>query len=231
MGGRQEVIALSRTGGLRLPQFHEVLQIDGDGAFSMWRSVSKASDLPAPIGRFGGRVASAQRAALDDAANRAVAEGSRTWLVTPDSPVDTFDVDGVTAKLGIHNPGEGAWKDLAQLVRPLLRELTASPLAAIALEVDGGAKLVHQGTEPLTLDLSALAVRADHWRDGQSLTRWTPSSSPAAVQGEVAAQPGWNLELPFEHGFDMQPGDRVTVDVTFAAHDGERLIPVGLQTP
>jgi hypothetical protein len=47
----------------------------------------------------------------------------------------------------------------------------------------------------------------------------------------VVAEPGWKLELPFEHGFDVQPGDRVTADVTFAAHDADRVVPVGLQTP
>jgi hypothetical protein len=231
MGGGQEVIALSRTGGMRLPQFDEVLEVDGDGVFNMWRSVSKASELPSPIGRFAGSVTDAQKEALGAASKRAAGEGSRTWLVSPDSPVDKFEVDGVNATLGIHHQGEGAWQDLAALVRPLLRELTASPLAAIALEVDGGAKLVHQGTEPLTLDLSTLTVRADHWRDSQSLARWTAPSPSATTHGEVVAKPGWKLQLPFEHGFDVQPGDRVTADVTFTAHDGNRLIPVGLQTP
>ena len=224
------MIALSRTGGLRLPQFHEELEIDGDGTFRMWRSVSKASELPSPIGRFAGRVAASKRDALNEAALRAKGEGSRTWLISPDSPVDRFDVDGVNATLGIHHPGEGTWQDLAALVRPLLRELTDSPLAAIALELNGGATLVHQGTQPLTLDLSSLAVRADQWRDGQSLARWT-APSPGSGKGEVIAKPGWKLNVPFEHGFDVQPGDRVTADVTFAARDGDRLIPVGLQTP
>jgi len=225
------MIALSRTGGMRLPEFHEVLEVDGDGVFKMWRSVSKASELPSPIGRFAGSVTDAQKEALGAASKRAAGEGSRAWLVSPDSPVDRFDVDGVNATLGIHHPGEDAWKDLAALVRPLLRELTSSPLAAIALEiVDGGPKLVHQGTEPLTLDLSTLTVRADHRRAGQSLARWT-APSPATAQGEVVAKPGWKLDLPLEHGFDLKPGDRVTADVTFVAHNGDRLIPVGLQTP
>jgi hypothetical protein len=214
---------------MRLPQFLEELEIADDGTFKMWRSVSKASELPSPIGRFAGSVADAQQNALSEAAQRAKAEGSRTWLVSPDSPVDRFDVDGINATLGIHHHGEGAWKDLVAQVRPLLRELTASPLAAIALELaDGGAQLVHQGTEPLTLDLSTLTVRADHWRDGHSLARWT-APSPATAQGEVVAEPGWKLDLPFEHGFDVRPGDRVTADVTFAARDGDRLVPVGLQ--
>jgi hypothetical protein len=222
------VIALLRTGGLRLPQFHEVLEIAGGGKFRMWRSVSKASSLPSPIGRFAGRVADEEHKALSEAAKRAAGEGSRTWLVTPDSPVDVFDVDGASATLGIHDPGEGAWKDLAGLVRPLLGELTASPLAAIALEVDNGATLVHVGTEPLTVDLSTRAIQAVHWRDGQSEARWTASETGP---GEVVASPGWRLALPVEHGFKLRAGDRLTVQVTFAAHDGERLIPVSLQTP
>jgi hypothetical protein len=229
VGGGKEVIALTRAGGMRLPQLHEILEIGDDGAFSMWRSVGKASQPPTPIGRFGGRLSGEQLTALAETARRAAAEGSRTWLISPDSPVDRLEADGASAALGIHDPGEGAWKGLIEVLRPLLGELTASPRAAIALEVDGGARLVHQGTEPLTLDLSGLTVRATHWRDGDSQARWTAPQSTG--QGEEVVRPGWRLALPFEHGFDVRRGDRVAAEVTFAAHDGEQLVPVSLQTP
>lgn len=222
------MIALRRTGGLRLPQFSERLEVADDGTFRMWRSVSMAAPLPSPIGRFAGRLPVPQLNALSDAAKRAAAEGSRTWLVSPDSPVDEFEVDGAMATLGIHDPGEGAWEACAALVRPLLGELTASPLAAIALEVTGGPALYHQGREPLTLDLSHLTVRAVHWREGQSQGRWT---APETDRGEVGAGPGWRLRLPFDHGFALEAGDRLTVQATLAAFDGDRLVPVSLQTP
>jgi hypothetical protein len=223
------VIALRRSGGLRLPRLHEVLEIAPDGAFSMWRSVSTATPLPAPIGRFGGRVSDPQLQALTEAAQRAAAEGSRKWRVIPDSPVDRFEVQGAEAILGMRDAGEGAWRELIGLVRPLLDELTSAPLAAIALHLDAGATLVHQGTEPLRLDLSDLAMRANQRREGLSEATW---SAPRAVEyGEVVATPEWRLELPFEHGFEVRSGDRVTADVTFAAHDGKELIPVSLHAP
>jgi hypothetical protein len=219
------VIALRRSGGMRLLQLHEVLEIAPDGAFSMWRSVSTATPQPAPIGRFGGRLADAQVQALSEAAKRATAEGARKWRVIPDSPVDRFEVDGAEATLGMRDAGEGAWQELIALVRPLLDELTRAPRAAIALQLDGGATLVHQGTEPLRLDLSELAVHAHQRGESRSEGTW---SAPRADHGEVVAQPGWRLELPFEHGFEVRSGDRITADVTFAAHDGEHLIPVSL---
>jgi len=222
------VIRFSRAGGMRLPQFHEVLEIDKAGTYRMWRSVSKASALPAPIGRFAGRVAEAQLDALGEAAARAAGVGSGAWLVRPDSPVDTIDVDGAEATLGIHDEGDGAWETLVGLVRPLLKELTASPEAAIALDVDGGATLVHLGTQPLPVDLSTVELRAVHWRDDEALAEW---SATISEPDEVAARPGWRLALPFQHGFDLEADDRLTVGVTFAVHDGDRLVPVGLQTP
>ena len=223
------MIVLSRTGGMRPPQFRELLEIDTDGTFARWRSVSMASALPSPIGRFAGSLEAPELTGLTEAAAGAVGAGSRSWLISPDSPVDRLEVDGSTATLGIHEGGEGPWKVLVDLVRPLLGELTYAARAAIAVdvEVDGGATLVHRGTDRLRLDLSRLAVRAFHWRDGQSEGAWT---ADAVDRGEVDAGPEWTLELPFDHGFDVKAGDRVTASVSFAAHDGERFIPVGLQS-
>jgi len=213
---------------MRPPQFRELLEIADDGTFTMWRSVSMASELPSPIGRFAGHVAEVEQMELVVAAKRAADEGSQTRVVTPDSPVDRFGADGAGATLGIHDRGEGAWEVLAGLVRPLLKKLTASPVAAIALQVDDGATLVHQGTEPLRLDLSRLAVRADHWRGSDSAGRWT---SPETDEGDVVASPGWQLSLPFEHGLDLRASDRLSVHVSFAAYDRDQLIPVSLQSP
>ena len=139
--------------------------------------------------------------------------------------MDRLEVLGAEAILGMRDAGEGAWRELLGLVRPLLDELTSAPLAAIALQLNTRATLVHQGTEPLRLDLSDLAMRANQRRDGLSEATW---SAPPADYGEVVATPGWRLELPFEHGFEVRSSDRVTADVTFAAHDGNELLPVSL---
>ncbi len=222
------MIALLRTGGMRMPQFREVLEISEDGAFEMWRSVSMASALPSPIGRFAGHVPDKQHKALAAAAKRAAAGGSLTSVISPDSPVDRIQVDGVTATLGIHDSGEGSWSDIAKPLRALLKDLTESPDAAIALEVDGGAKLVHRGTKPLELDLSKLTIKAVQWRGGSTEAQWAGRVTDRGVE---SASLGWSLELPFDHGFAIRDGDRITATVTFSARDKDRLVPVSLQTP
>jgi len=210
---------------MRPPLFREHLEVRGNGQFRLWRSVATASDPPAPVGRFAGSLPPGEIEALNEAGRRAAGEGPRTWLISPDSPVDWLAVDDATAVLGIHDAGDGAWAALADLMRPLLADLTRSPVAAIALELDGGARLAHRGTESIEIDLSDLVVRAVHWRDGQSEARWT---APRGAEGVVGAGPGWSLAVPLEHGFDLEAGDRVTVSATFAARDGDEMVPVGL---
>jgi hypothetical protein len=217
------VISLTRIGGLRLPQFRELLEIGDSGAFTMWRSVSKGADTPSPVGRFGGELGATDQKILGEAAESVRAEASRTWIVTPDSPVDTLTADGVSATLGIFDPGEGVWKDLAALVRPLLHELTAFPVAA----VDGGARLEHIGTEALTVDLADLDVQATQWRASESVGRW---KAKRKRYGEVVASSGWQFELPIEHRFKLRDGDRVAVEATFAARDNDLLVPVSLRS-
>jgi len=131
----------------------------------------------------------------------------------------------VSATLGIHDAGDGAWAALIQVVRPLLADLTRSPLAAIALH---DAELVHQGTDALRLDLSSLAVRAVHWRDSDSLGTW--NGQVPDLGDDVEAGPGWRQALPLDHGFALQPGDRLAVRATFDAFDGEESVPVSVQT-
>lgn len=219
------MITYRRVGGLRMPRFAEVLSISDDGAFTMWRSVSHASALPAPIGRFAGQLDDPILATLRNAAAASRAAGSRAWPILPDSPVDTIEAGETTATLGIHEDGEGPWGSLAGVLRTLLHDLTDSPRAAIGLQVDGGARLVHLGTEALPIDLSGLALRVVHWRGGASQDLWTADHPGPAL----AAPPGWSLELPFDHGFAMIEGDRLSVQVTFAADDGSGSIPVSLQ--
>ncbi len=223
------MIALHRFGGLRLPRFDERLEVEDDGRFRLWRSVAMAVELPSPVGRFGGTVAAARLARLRAAAADSANEGMRTWLVTPDSPVDRLGVDGVTATLGMRDGGEGPWAELAALLRPLLKELTSSPLAAIALDAGSdGAALVHAGDETIGLDLRALNLEATLWRDGDSAAHW---SAPDHDLGEQEAGPGWRFQLPFDHGFEVTTGDRIAVSVSFELRDGERVVGAKLQTP
>ena len=222
------MIAFRRSGGLRRPQFDESLEIQDDGSFELWRSVSSATSPPTPVGRFGGRLDDAQRSDLESAAAEAAAEGPRTWTVVPDSPVDRVRVGDVDATLGMRDKGEGGWATLLGVLRPLLRDLTGSAVAAIALEVGDGARLVHLGSEPAQLDLASLEVEAVQWRDDDSVGHWTATDADA---DELTAGPGWRRELPFDHGFQLDDGDRVAVQVRFSLRAGDRWVPVSLQTP
>jgi hypothetical protein len=221
------MIALTRTGGMRPPRLDERLDVADDGTFQLWRSVGTATLPATPIGSFAGRLSDAQRRSVGEAAHAAAEEGSREWSPLPDSPVDRVQVSGVSATLGIHENGDGAWPALIRLVRDLLVDLTGLPSAAIALEGNGGgAELVHRGTNPLRLDLSSLSIRAVHWRGDDSQGTWT---TDAPSSQDVLADAGWRLTLPLDHGFEPRPGDRIVVRATFAAHDGERMVPVSVQ--
>lgn len=220
------MIALRRTGGMRPPRFAETLEIQDDGSFAMWRSVSIASGSPTPIGKFAGDLPAQVRAKLVAVSSAVISEGSRTWKVLPDSPVDTVSVDGSSATAGIRDPADGAWGELLGVVRPLLTELTQSPVAAIALEVNDTATLVHLGGEPLRVDLTNVSLRGVHWRGDEAIGRWSGQANLV----ETVAAAGWRLDLPFEHGFSVLPGDRITFYATFAVeHDGHTET-VSLQT-
>ena len=223
------MISLTRTGGMRPPRFDERLDIANDGTFQMWRSVGTATVPATPIGRFAGRLSDAKWESLEEASRGAVGEGSREWSPLPDSPVDRLQVNVASATLGIHDNGDGAWAALIQLVRQLLVDLTGVPAAAIALEADGGgAALVHRGSNPLRVDLSNLSVRAVHWRGSDALDTWT--TDVPSLKEEVVAESGWRFALPMNPGFKSRPGDRVVVRATFAAHDGERMVLVSVQS-
>jgi hypothetical protein len=222
------MITFQRTGGMRMPQFRELLEIRDDASFQMWRSVTAATGAATPIGRFAGTLPDGEFDELRRAADAAAAAGSRSWLVTPDSPVDRIEIDGATAILGMRDPADGPWGALAALLRPLLESLTQWPLAAVQFEMDGRARLVHLGSEPLDIDLSDLAVEAVHWRDSEAVGRW---SAPNLGLGEVAAGPGWSLDLPAGHGFELEPGDRIAMTARFAVRDGGELVGVSLHAP
>jgi len=214
---------------MRPPRFDESLDFGDGGAFSLWRSVGWASSPASPIGRFGGVLTPGQRRELASAADGAAADGSRSWPIRPDSPVDRLWVVGGEATLGIHDQPEGPWGALALTLRALLHDLTASPVAALALEAADGPHLVHLGPQELPLDLTALTVEAVHWRAGDSLGQWKSDLHEDVAGGSpVRAGTGWRLALPFSHGFALQPGDRVSTRVGVGVGDGDRWVRAAL---
>jgi hypothetical protein len=227
-------INYSRSGGFQPPPDHETLFIDAGGTFSMWRSVSMASNPLSPIGRFAGQLDAQMHARLQAAAAAAAAAGDLRITPVPDAAIETFQVGGVRATMGAHDTPQGPWLDLVKPLRQLLGKLAAFPVAAIALEVSPNgrsARLVHRGAETLRIDLGDLGVRAVLWRDFVPEANWRASGEQIGDRGSVRATPGWSLELPFDHGFECAPGDKVVAYVTFAAFEGDAAVLVSLQTP
>jgi hypothetical protein len=215
MDGRGPLIVrLRRLGGRVPPPDNEHLDVAPDGEFSMWRSTNTGV-----AGRFAGHLDPAELAGLVAEASEASAAGDLEVQPFPDASLETIEVQGARAELG--GDTEGAWAPLVARLHRLLDELTAAPLAAIALEVDQGgrrARLVHRGSDPLRLDLSGLASRAvlwgpnwwllQDWRSGTGEDGRAGAAGGAgagAGAGAVEAGPSWSLELPFAHGFEPGP--------------------------
>ncbi len=50
------IVTYRRVGGMQPPPDRELLTIDDDGSFTLWRSVGWATYPPTPVGRFSGRL-------------------------------------------------------------------------------------------------------------------------------------------------------------------------------
>jgi hypothetical protein len=207
------IVTYSRGGGWRPPVDRELLEIRGDGDFTMWRSVS----LAAPVGRFAGRLDPATQDALRRHLESAVRAGSIELTAEPDAAFEGIvvkdEADQTTrasAGMGSSNQREGPWGDLVKELRRLLHDLTRFPRAAIALEMDErarDARLVQLGEEPLRLDLSGLTVRVSLWDHEDIIAGdWTEQGKRSGDRADVEARPGWSLDLPFDHDLRIKPG-------------------------
>lgn len=222
-------IRYTRTGGLKPPRDREVLEIGADGSFTLWRSIAAATQPATAIGSFAGKAP--EYAALLRLAKAAAAAGELSIRPAPDSPVESIQVGDVKARLGIYDQPEAPWGPFIERMRMLLGELTSMPRAALALELDQdgmAARLVQHGSDPLTLDLSDLTVRAVLWEGSNKQGDWWARG--AAGPQSVEATPGWTYELPFGHGFTIGAQQRVAAYVTCAAFDGTKKVPVALSS-
>jgi hypothetical protein len=223
-------ITYSRQGGFMPPRDDEVLHVGTDGTCNLWRSVGWDTRPPTPVGRFAGRLAADENASLQAEAIAAAQAGAFLQPILPDSPVETVTIDQLSSVLGVHGDPPGVWKPLVRHLRVLLVNLTRFPTAAIALKVapDGkSARLVHQGSDAVRLDLSSLAVQATLREGGSQTEEW---HAPARGPTDVTAVVGWTYEIPFDHGFDIQAGRSVTARVYFVILDGERQVPASLDS-
>lgn len=209
-------VSITRSGGRGAPPDRERLEIEDDGAFTMWRSVRSPV-----VGRFAGRLPEATLSKVGQLAAAAAAAVVPAVKRIPGAAAETIEVDGATLRAGSTGGPDGPWGELQAALRPLLRELTSSPSAAVALEVGenrASARLAHRGDAPLVVDLSSLTVRSVVWRPGwEQGGEW---SSDAADQ-RVETGPGWAHDLPFGHGLDVGPTDALHVFASLGLLDRE----------
>jgi len=225
------MIRYSRSGGHRPPRDREILAIEDDGSFSMWRSIGSAVQPPSPIGRFAGQLDSHTLEELITAVNAVAREGDLVIKPKPGSAVVNIETDQVKARMGIHDEPDSSWPELANLLHGLLGELTKSPLAAITLDVseDGtSARLIHLGKMPLLLDLKQLNVRAVLWEGHIKVGDWSTSETVTGELDPISADVNWEMDLPFNHNFEADDDQKIVAYVTFSISNDNRFIPVKL---
>lgn len=225
------ICTYQRGGGLAQPPDYELLEVEDDGNFRMWRSVGWATVPPTPVGLFGGSIETADLVRLRQECAAASRAGDLSMRMQPGIPVESIEIEGATAELTPGPTIPGDWGPLVEHLRGLLASLTQQPRAALALELGPGretAQLVQLGGEPLRLELGAVSILvSQQTAGGGDLGEWR---LPAAdLGGEVAAGPGWSLALPFDHGLRAAPGSRLTAIVNLVVYDEDGLdIPVSL---
>jgi hypothetical protein len=214
------LVTYGRGGGGRTGP--DELTIAGDGTFELWRS-SHAG----PVGRFAGTVDDTTLASLRSEVDGATAAGPLDEGVRlPGGRTEEIRSGDLAVVMPDEDPG-GPWGALAAHLRGLLDELTAFPAAAVTLEVsDSGAALHHRGTEPLTLRLGDLSVHVIRYGPGYARQDEWRSPPAAGANEPVAAEPGWSLDLPFDHGLPVQSDDALQVVVSLEAFRGPAAYPV-----
>lgn len=225
------MIRYARSGGFRPPRDREILTIEEDGSFTMWRSVGSAVQPPSPVGRFAGQLDAPTLESLKASVKAVALEGDLAIKPKPSSAVVNIETDRVKARMGIHDEPVGSWAELAESLKGLLGKLTNSPVAAITLDVDEGgryARLIHLGQQPLLLDLSQLEVRAVLWEGHMKVGDWSTSSGDSGGNGQISAELNWEMNLPFDHHFDLAGEQTVVAYVTFSISHEDRFIPVKL---
>lgn len=215
-------VTFRRSGGRAGPREQEDLAVRADGSFTIWRAVNAG-----PIGRFGGALVDADAAAVREAVAAAAGAAGPPASMVLDAVSETVTIGPARATLGRHDVPDGPWGDLFVLLRRLVDEGTDRPVAAVALETDARgtfARLLQRGPDPLEVDLSRVTVGAQVFGPGYSIHgRW---STVVEAGGRGPVNPGWALDLPFDHGLEVTDDRVVQVRVEFVAYDGVLAVPV-----
>ncbi len=217
-------VEFRRLGGAPPPE-REVLAVDGEGRFTLWRSISSPV-----VGRFAGTVPDQGGLAALVAAVEGE-PGTGEVEVPADAPVEEVEVGGVLAAAEADLDPPGPWGPLLRACRQLSESLTDQPEAAVALVAVGGGDrptrwlLEHRGTATLPLELDHAELTLTLWRDGQQAG--TAGTGPLAA-GRVEAGPGWALDLEVPEAPDPT-GGILLAKVELVAMDGGVLVPMSVQ--
>lgn len=225
------IIHYARSGGHPPPPDREILTIEDDGTFTMWRSIGAAVQPPSPVGRFSGKLDDQTLEKLKSTIGKVTPLGDLSIKPKPGSSIVTIDTGQVKARMGIHDEPDNAWTDLVTIMKRLLKQLVNHPEAAIRLTVsdDGqSARLEHLGLQPIELDLSQFTIRAVLWEGYKMVGDWSSTSDETEKNSSVMADSNWQMDLPFDHNFDPDSDQNIIAYVTFSIKNEGRLIPVRL---
>jgi hypothetical protein len=175
------------------------VEVDDDDQARSWQTSGGT------VGRFSRALLPKERTALRraiTAAKKAVAEGGqpnatdRVWK--PEGSTEQLSADGLPAlELDPHEDPPKGFGSLLRVLRTLLGDLVDSPVAAIALEVDGTpprARLRHVGPEAVDVRLGSLSVEAHLFDEGDAIV----DSAALRVDGPAQAAEvgsGWSFGL------------------------------------
>ena len=163
----------------------------------MRRTVGPATRPATAVGRFGGMLPAASVKLLADLAARLEGAPAERNPLPMDASVDELTVEGAggTAAGPAGIAFSGAWGELARVVRGMLVDLAAHPLAAVALAwSDGGPCLEHRGSEALDLVVNELVVHVGSIEPPVHVPGAAISGGSSG--GAFRAGPGWTVRLP-----------------------------------
>lgn len=211
------LLVFERLGSV-FPPDREILEIESDGRFRMWRSYANTT-----VGRFSGIVPSldALRRLID-----AVGEPPELGPIELESGAseETLALHG---REPLTLPGERPSGPLGELigeVHRLLDRLVDQPEAAIeaSLPHRDVLRLGHVGHAILPVEFGSLSIELTKWHEGVQ-TGWSVSQPGTLDQVDVG--PGWSVQIPLDRTAVEPPGQLV-VTATFVADDNGVYAPV-----